>query len=397
MRKVLILIIMLFSSIIISGCENLNPPCEHQYVETILVQATCELEGSKNFTCSLCGDTYTVTYTIEHEYIDNRCEHCGKLNEENYLVELFGSDVEVFTSQERNPYGINLKNYGKDVVAIFYEPNLDSYQDPYVNVDKPQFYNNYEPAESYEDAYYRTKHQLMSGDITPQDHIAIEGVKEGSAYIKCSTATYVLDADGDYLAYIPNSNSSSNHIIFYGAAYTSLDEIAAYMLAFGEQPINTYYDKGSSGRSQAVAEWGIYGRTNYGQFYASSSYKYQPTFPSGVTWVESDFGTIGGFSAGGGIILAYNNGTSITRGTARLVYSKKPGIVPIEERYVFYTYNHYNDFQEYLNYDNGWTARYGNESAGNPYCSGKNSWKDSYNKPTQRPEYLFKSHKELFK
>ena len=35
------------------------------------------------------------------------------------------------------------------------------------------------------------------------------------------------------------------------------------------------------------------------------------------------------------------------------------------ERHVFYTYNHYNDFEEYLNYEGGFTSRFGNESVGN--------------------------------
>ena len=42
-----------------------------------------------------------------------------------------------------------------------------------------------------------------------------------------------------------------------------------------------------------------------------------------------------------------------------------------EDRYVFYTYNHYNDFQEYLNYKNGWGEIFGNITGG-----GTNSSKD---------------------
>ena len=403
MRKIGLFLMLLITGICLNACElNFVIPtlptnsCTHQYVESIEKEATCNTEGIKIFTCSICNNSYEETYFISHNFVNDRCTFCYAVESDSYLVELFGEDVNFYTDDERNPYGIDLSKYGDDVIAVFYNPDLENYDDPYINVDKNEFYKNYEEAESYEDAYYRTKHYLMSGDITPQDHIAEEGIKDSDSYIKCSTATYVLDADGNYLAYIPNTNNSDNHIIFYGAAYTALDEIAAYMLAFGEQPINTNYDKNSSGKSQAIAEWGEYGRVNNGTFRANSSYKYQPSFPSGVTWIESDFGTIGGFIAGDGVIPKYNNGYSITRGTVRFVYSKKPGIVPIEERYVFYTYNHYNDFQEYLNYDNGWSGRYGNESAGNPYCSGKGDWKDSFNSATQRPDYLFKTYSELF-
>ena len=397
---------VLISIIYLNACEFVVPTtpdnkCEHDYLAEVIIEATCKQQGEIKYTCSLCDKSYVeVIEIIEHNYVGNKCIYCGDVTSStievnDYIYELFGQEVNVYTDDERNPYGVDLSKYGSDVVAVFYNPDLDSYSDPYVNVDKKDFYNNYEAATTYEDAYYRTKHHLMSGDITPQDHLAEEGFNESDSYIKCSTATYVLDADGNYLAYIPNTNNTDNHIIFYGAAYTSLDEVAAYILAFGEQPINTNYDKND--KSLSIATWGIYGRVNNGTFRATSSYKYQPSFPSGYTWIESDFGTNGGFYVGSGTVGRYNNGTTITRGTARLVYSNMPGIKPIDNRYVFYTYNHYNDFQEYLNYDNGWSIRYGNESAGNPYCSGKGDWKDSYNSPTQRPKYLFKTYNELFK
>ena len=42
--------------------------------------------------------------------------------------------------------------------------------------------------------------------------------------------------------------------------------------------------------------------------------------------------------------------------------------------YLFYTYNHYNDFQEYLNYEGGWGEIFGNITGG-----GKISSKYDYN------------------
>lgn len=66
------------------------------------------------------------------------------------------------------------------------------------------------------------------------------------------------------------------------------------------------------------------------------------------------------------------------RGAARIVYTRydKNGdnIIDINERYVFYTYNHYNDFQEYLNYEGGWGVMFGNITGG-----GKLSSKTDYN------------------
>ena len=64
----------------------------------------------------------------------------------------------------------------------------------------------------------------------------------------------------------------------------------------------------------------------------------------------------------------YNDGDYITRGAARIVYSSyyADTRMPVdpEDRYVFYTYNPYNDFQEYLNYENGWGTMFGNITGG---------------------------------
>ena len=48
--------------------------------------------------------------------------------------------------------------------------------------------------------------------------------------------------------------------------------------------------------------------------------------------------------------------------------------------YLFYTYNHYNDFQEYLNYYGGWGTVFGNTTGGGTFDSEYN-----YN-PTPYPE-----------
>ena len=72
-------------------------------------------------------------------------------------------------------------------------------------------------------------------------------------------------------------------------------------------------------------------------------------------------------------ITIYNDGRTITRGAARIVYGKndlnKDGIYGPGEHYVFYTYNHYNDFQEYLNYAGGWGEMFGNITGGGTLSS----------------------------
>ena len=50
---------------------------EHAYVETI-VDATCTAAGSKTYTCSVCGDSYSEEIPmIPHNYVDGTCSACG--------------------------------------------------------------------------------------------------------------------------------------------------------------------------------------------------------------------------------------------------------------------------------------------------------------------------------
>jgi hypothetical protein len=118
---------------------------------------------------------------------------------------------------------------------------------------------------------------------------------------------------------------------------------------------------------------------------------------------ETDFGTTGGYINSNSLgtyynQTAYNTGSNIKRGAARFVYMSDTRVKNIDDRHVFYTYNHYNDFEEYLNYHNGWGVRFGNESAGNEYCGGR---EDFYNlncvSPTEYPLVLFKKYNEIMK
>ena len=72
-------------------------------------------------------------------------------------------------------------------------------------------------------------------------------------------------------------------------------------------------------------------------------------------------------------VVVYNNGTKITRGAARIVYTRydqdRDGVIEIDETYLFYTYNHYNDFREYLNYEGGWGKMFGNVTGGGTLSS----------------------------
>lgn len=416
MKKIIYILSTFIMFITIVSCDNVVDPnnCEHNYQLSEKVEATCQDWGSETYRCSKCQKGYIEDIaTVEHVYVDGACKWCAK--KEVIIVpnkvadiayEIFGTDIVVYDNDDQNPYGIDLNQYGSDVKVIFYTPDYASVEDPYVNVKFDDFYKNYTPATSVEDAYYRTKHHLISGDITAQGHIPPQSdYKENDSYIRCTSATYVLSTTGDYLAYIPNDlEDELDYIIYYGAGYQSINDVAAYLLAFGEVPANNKYDK-SQGKSQTIDDWGIYGRVNNSSFSGDTSkYPYEPLLPGigSVKYIETDFGTQGGYITSNSITGTYynqglyNNGSSISRGAARFVFVTNTSRKSIDDRYVFYTYNHYNDFQEYLNYNNGFGYRFGNQSAGNEYCGGNKDYYSSNKYPvTKYPEVILKSLEEI--
>lgn len=244
--------------------------------------------------------------------------------------------------------------------------------DPYIDVDVAEFYANYTPAISASDAYYRTQHNLMSGDISAQNQaptVAENRPTENGLYIRNTSALYsndmntyfVLDADGKVV-----------NRIYRDGAYVTLEEVAAYLIAFGEIPSNY---SGNKKTKPTESPWGEYLRVNHTKFTGNTfQYPYEPELPdiSGcggdITYYEIDIGTTGTDCDPAYRAVIYNDGTKITRGAARIVYTRYDAngdhIIDVNERYVFYTYNHYNDFQEYLNYEGGWGEMFGNITGG---------------------------------
>ena len=249
--------------------------------------------------------------------------------------------------------------------------------DPYVNVDKEDFYENYTPAISYMDAYYRSQHGLMSGSIEEQDQkptISDYRPQRSGKYVRNSL--YIFSEDGNTY-YVVDCYGEIAFEVYKGGAYVILEEVAAYVFAFGEPPANHSNSKKTK-PTQSI--WGEYLRVNNTKFSGDTSkYRYEPVLPriSGcggdLTYYEMDIGTTGTDCDPSYSIKEYNNGSSITRGAARIVYSCKDKngnkIIDLDERYVFYTYNHYNDFQEYLNYTGGWGEMFGNITGGGTLSS----------------------------
>lgn len=257
------------------------------------------------------------------------------------------------------------------------EDVLEQPEDPYLNVTADEFYANYTPATSYWDAYYRTQHYFMSGSIEEQDQAPTTAEyqpQENGLFIRNTSALYSSDGN---IYYVINSNGEIVNKIYKGAAYVTLEEVAAYVFAFGDIPANYTSSKKTKPYN---SPWGEYLRLNHTEFSGSTyKYPYEPELPDisgcggSLFYYEIDIGTTGTDCDPSYTADIYNNGSKITRGAARIVYSRydKNGnkIIDLDEKYLFYTYNHYNDFQEYLNYEGGWGEMFGNITGGGTISS----------------------------
>ena len=263
-------------------------------------------------------------------------------------------------------------------------------EDPYVGVDVDAFYANYTTACCYNDAMYRTQHYLLSGELEVPGQYAQEAAyrpMEDDRYIR-NTSTYYEDEGNTYV--VVDGFGREMMRIYKGAAYITLEEVAAYMYAFGGSKDAIPANYTSAKKTKPTnSPWGIYLRVNHSYFSGDTSrYPYEPELPdiSGcggeLQYWELDIGTTG-TTTPGYAPSPYNNGSSISRGAARLVYARQDKnrnhIYEPDEVYVFYTHNHYNDFREYLNYYGGWGEMFGNVTGGGVFDS------KNYCSPTPYP------------
>ncbi len=255
--------------------------------------------------------------------------------------------------------------------------------DPYQNVNKTAFYATYTVACCNTDAAYRSKHGLLSGSLHIPDQYAQESQSRpmtGGKYIRNTAAVYV--DDGNTYVVLDASGKETMRIHKAGG-YITLEEVAAYMYAFGgggQIPAN-YVSKKSTKPSSSI--WGEYLRVNHSYFLGDTDrYPYEPALPdiSGcggdLRYYEMDIGTTG-TATPGYAAKPYVQGNKINRGAARIVYARQDlngnGKYENNEVYVFYTHNHYNDFREYLNYYGGWGEMFGNVTGGGEYSSETNA------------------------
>ena len=250
-------------------------------------------------------------------------------------------------------------------------------EDPYENVSKTEFYMNYTPASDYMDAYYRSLHGFMSGGLETPDQaptIAKNQPKKDGKFVRNTEFKF---EDGGKTYIVVDAAGQEAFRVYKDGAYITLEEVAAYVYAFGTYPKNYTTSKNTS-PSDSV--WGEYLRLNHTKFSGDTSkWPYEPKLPNitgcdgSLQYYEMDIGTTGTDCDPGYTAELYNDGYSITRGAARIVYGKSDlngnGAYDVGELYVFYTYNHYNDFQEYLNYQGGWGEMFGNITGGGTISS----------------------------
>ena len=277
-------------------------------------------------------------------------------------------------------------SYGDITETAAYSVSAEELADPYENVDKEEFYADYEPAHSHLDALYRSSHSLMSGDIVTPDcePILLSNAPKADGIYAKNSSVQTYDEGSTYIIF--DHNGRPVDAVYEGGAYITLEQVAAYLQAFGDIPDNQVKSK-SMRPTQSPYE--KYLRLNHSRFSGSqSSYPYEPVLPDitgcggDTVYYELDVGTTG-TSGDGYIPMLYNNGTSISRGAARICYTVSRNGKRIEdpnERKVFYTYNHYNDFREYLNYRHGWGGMFGN------VCGGGELSDDYDCNPTEYPE-----------
>jgi hypothetical protein len=252
----------------------------------------------------------------------------------------------------------------------------EDYKTKYANMSPEEFYADYELAENAEDAYWRSYYGFMSGSLTTPDQaptVAENRPMQDGMYVRNSVTTFI----GDDVYVLVDANGDVVMEIYRGGAYITLEEVAAYVYAFGDIPAN--YTSKKSGRPSSD-KWGEYLRLNHSKFTGDTRrYPYEPELPNisgcggDLTYYEIDIGTTGTDCDPGYSAVIYNNGSKITRGAARIVYARFDAngnkIIDPNERYLFYTYNHYNDFQEYLNYYGGWGEMFGNITGGGTISS----------------------------
>lgn len=358
-----------------------------------------------NPTSSSVSSDYSYQSVIGEEiYSDNSSTSSNQNTDNSYQDntndEIYNNDASVSSSQdisdETATSGVssggnqaaddsqqdNVKdeNQGDDTATVCNH----GADDPYQNISKAEFYADYTTACCNLDATYRSKHGLLSGSLDVPGQYANEAENrpvQEEKFIR-NTATVYLDNGNTYV--VMDSAGDEVIRIHKAGGYITLEEVAAYMYAFGgtDGSIPANYTSQKKTRPNNSI-WGEYLRVNHSYFIGNTDkYPYEPELPDisgcggSLQYYEMDIGTTGTVTPGYAA-KPYIQGNKINRGAARLVYTRQDlnnnGVYENNEVYVFYTHNHYNDFREYLNYYGGWGEMFGNVTGGGEYSSKTNA------------------------
>ena len=363
-----------------------NPPAIDEEQVTIVDDAYALMVGEVLGNYTLSGTITSIDEPFSGSYISLYFVVAGRETMPIYCYRMQGEGADLLAVGDKITVYGKIKNYkgtvefDKNCQLMDYESNNvlpDDSKDPYKNVSAAEFYANYTVATDNTDAYFRSQHGFMSGSLTVPDQaptLSAYRPKNGDLYIRNSQM--LLSEDGTTYTVV-DAYGNEAFEVYRDGAYITLEEVAAYVYAFGTYPKNHSASKNASPSSSV---WGEYLRLNHTAFSGDTSrYPYEPVLPNisgcGGTlhYYEMDVGTTGTDCDPTYYATIYNDGYTITRGAARIVYGKQDlngnGIYEIGEFHVFYTYNHYNDFQEYLNYQGGWGEMFGNITGGGTISS----------------------------
>ena len=105
--------------------------------------------------------------------------------------------------------------------------------DPYADMSESEFYSSYTPARDFIDSYYRTQHSFLSGDKTVPGAAPTIVDNRPNENGVCYRSSDMLYEDNGNTYIVLNADGSEAFRVYRGAGYITLDEVAAYMFAFG--------------------------------------------------------------------------------------------------------------------------------------------------------------------
>ncbi len=360
-----------------------TPPINADHVA--IVDAAYKLSvGASLGNCSLTGVVTKIDTPFNGSHMMLTFTVFGRETMPIYCYKLIGDDcASVAVGDYVTVYGC-IKNYdgiiefdSKCQLTDWVSNGVTDESDPYANMTAEEFYASYTVAKDNTDAYYRSLHGFMSGELTVPDQAPTVSSYQPSNGVALVRNSEMLFSDNGSTYTVVDAYGNPAFNVYRDGAYITLEEVAAYVYAFGTYPKNHTTSKKAS---PASSIWGEYLRLNYSSFSGDTSrYPYEPELPNitgcggSLRYYEMDIGTTGTDCDPSYMALPYNNGSTITRGAARIVYGKTDlngnGEYELNEFHLFYTYNHYNDFQEYLNYKGGWGKMFGNVTGGGTISS----------------------------